>query len=908
MIATWQRLVKWFEPPLRQGTLILVVLISVFLHQSLFSSDLLIAADTIYEIDPLWQPLAPAEFAVARNGVVSDHFMLFYPWQAYTRQALVRGQFAFWHPPLWNGAVNSGHPFMGNLQSALYDPLHLLTFLIPFPQSIDFLAWLRLFVAGFFMLWLALEFGLSRRAAYLAMIVFTFAMPQIVWLGFTKASVLAWLPALWLFSARLIRHNDWHKGRRDMVALALVTTAQLMGGHPEGSIYLEIAWGTFVLWGLWFLWRRGQSFWPAARQFMLGGLLGLSLAAVQWLPLLEVIQHSTALAQRSETVISLRTLLFNWQQWVGGISLVMGNFFGNPRLDNHWFPYLNFNEQNFFMGVTPLALALLVIFSGRASIRPTAPVDQTPAAPHDFWRTPTLWSGPAGYFAGVAIIGVGMALSLPGFALLAQLPGLRLVRPTRWRGIVLGAVALLSGYGLDLYLRALMAQSLGGRTTQRDQDAAGTPRTPILRRWVWIWGILGVGSALGALTAHTLIITYRSRIDAAIIAGAATITASPFFRHTTPEQMAAAEMQRIDQLVARLHPTYWPSYLPLWLGLLLVIVPWLLIRRSVAAPRRGQIMGSLILVLVVAELWRLSYDYNPTMAQQEVLPTPPQIEALYAYEAANPQEDAGPFRVIGTHATLLPNVNMVFGLEDVRGYEPSAAYRYNEFMQQVDGAIPFSVYLLFDHLRSPMLDFLNARYAFVDNSEGAAEDDPVNAPIGEQWQPIAQRGKVTLYTNPAALPRAFLVYTAHPVRTRAESLARLADPTFDSRREVILEVANDAETQALTALQTPATPGQSMITHYTPGKLTVDVDTPVEALLVLSESYLPGWHATIDGMEAPLYIANHAFHAVRVPAGGHTVAFYYLPMSYVLGKWISLGALGLILGLLLWPRRRNAVT
>lgn len=850
----WRRLTAWSEPPLRQGALILILLITLFLHQPLLTGRILTATDVLYQVDPLWQPLAPTGFTTPANGLLSDQALLFYPWQAYARAALAQGHSALWDPPLWNPYVNSGHPFLGNLQSALYDPLHLVSLFAPFPASLGVLAWLRLFVAGFFMLWLALELGLSRRAAYLAMLVFTFGMPQIVWLGYTKASVLAWLPALWLFSARLIRTGHW----REVVWLALVMAAQLMGGHPEGSIYVQVAWGTFALYGLWVLARRkGQPVGRAVIQLAAAALLGVGLSAVQWLPGVETILQSHTFVTRNHFVFDPQTLFFRWQEWAGAITFVLPNFFGNPRLDTYWYPYSNFNEQNLFMGVTTVALALLALVGGRL------PMPAAPASPQAFWHAPTFWQGPGAYFAGLGLVTLGLALSLPGFTLLAMTPGLHLVKAARWRGIVLPAVALVAAYGLDRYLYALAAS-----------------HTPALRRWGWIWGVLGVGSVAGALLTWGIATTNRARILELAAAQIRAVQTNPTSVRTQEEYLSVIA-QRLDQMIASFHPTTWTLYLPLALAVLWLVGPRLM------GPR-GRMVGMLIVGVVLVELWRVAYDYNPALPQAELLPTPPLIADLRAH--AGPAPD--PFRVVGINLALFPNTNMVFGLEDVRGYEPSGAQRYYALLARAEGASPFFPLLFFNHAQSPLLDFLNVRYAF--------STEPLDAP----WEAIAtQTGGATLYFNPVALPRAFLVYQAQPARTPDESLALTLAPATDLRHSVILEVATDAEAAALAAHQPPVTRGSSTITHYAPGEITVEVDTPAEAFLVLSESYITGWRATLDGAPLPLYAANHAFHAVRVPAGRHTVTFTYAPTSVVVGAWVTLSCLGVLVALGVWPRR-----
>ena len=66
------------------------------------------------------------------------------------------------------------------------------------------------------------------------------------------------------------------------------------------------------------------------------------------------------------------------------------------------------------------------------------------------------------------------------------------------------------------------------------------------------------------------------------------------------------------------------------------------------------------------------------------------------------------------------------------------------------------------------------------------------------------------------------------------------------------------------------------------------------ALLVLSDAYYPGWQATVDGIDTPIYAANFLFRGVFVPPGEHQVTFVYRPQSWRRGLWISLAGLALL--------------
>jgi uncharacterized membrane protein YfhO len=78
------------------------------------------------------------------------------------------------------------------------------------------------------------------------------------------------------------------------------------------------------------------------------------------------------------------------------------------------------------------------------------------------------------------------------------------------------------------------------------------------------------------------------------------------------------------------------------------------------------------------------------------------------------------------------------------------------------------------------------------------------------------------------------------------------------------------------------------ITEYKNKSIQLNVSLPLPKMLVLSETFYPGWKAYCDGRETKIYRANFAFRAVPVPAGTHRIAMVYDPVSFRIGKAITL--------------------
>jgi hypothetical protein len=71
----------------------------------------------------------------------------------------------------------------------------------------------------------------------------------------------------------------------------------------------------------------------------------------------------------------------------------------------------------------------------------------------------------------------------------------------------------------------------------------------------------------------------------------------------------------------------------------------------------------------------------------------------------------------------------------------------------------------------------------------------------------------------------------------------------------------------------------------------IDVETPTDTIVVLTEAYYHNWTVRVDGKPARLWRANYAFDAVEVPAGRHEVLLVYKDEAFGAGAAVSLCAL-----------------
>jgi hypothetical protein len=141
-------------------------------------------------------------------------------------------------------------------------------------------------------------------------------------------------------------------------------------------------------------------------------------------------------------------------------------------------------------------------------------------------------------------------------------------------------------------------------------------------------------------------------------------------------------------------------------------------------------------------------------------------------------------------------------------------------------------------------------------------------------------GDVKVYEVMDALPRAYVVHHTQ-ILDDEQALAAMRDPAFDPAGTAILASGQEIH---------EAAPGEAEVrfTQYEPEEVTIQASLQTPGYLILSDSWYPGWQATLDGQPAPIERADLAFRGVYVSAGTHTVQFRYVPKSYFAGTGVSL--------------------
>jgi hypothetical protein len=872
------------------------VLALVYLWPSLWSGAVPLPLTNPYTwVDPVWANYAPPDVAVGSNRLLGDISGFYYPYQVFNIASIQRGEFALWNPYLFGGT-----PFFAANQAAQLYPINLLVYWLGPHHFWTAGALLRMTIAGLGMFLFVRRLGANWLGALLAGGIYEFAAFNIVWLHFAIHNVAALLPlALWL-----ILHVLGSQSRVAALSLTGVIAAQMLGGHPEMSLFFMVACMLFA--GAWLFgktttdkrrttaddrWatkdegrpttddRRPANddrppmrddqrdlvtpsplhpftrsplrpftrsplhpFTPsplrpysrAASMIALAFTLGLGLAAVQWLPTLDLIHTSYTLedrdfaAEQSDVNVPNYAPLGGLQRAEWGnlrhwLLLVVPELWGSPRGEqiNYWLPKTNYNEMASYVGLVTLPLVAL-------GLR------------HHNRRATWL-------FGGVFLLSLLLLYPLPGLRLIGFLPLFDVAYGFRFGlGITLAA-CVLAGLGLTVLCR------IGTRT-----------------RWT-------MAMACIALAGLNFAIVYDlwggARVDWAL-------GATP--NETTHGQIAAV-----------FGANHWRPVLPGIAGLAagLLLIGAAMKQRISPSNRATPVAVTLVAGLAVVELIVHGYGYNGFTRPEVIYPRTLTIDYMHGCRGEAciaPTNDM--FRVLPLDNTLWANTGMTQGLHVTGGMDDLVdGEQYRFIGRGMSAIVSFGDrHVALDWSRR-LMDVMNVRYVL-------SRHPIALGPHGPELPLALQDGALRVYRNENPLPRAYAVTTAIQADSSdAQDVVFSAE--FDPRRSVVLE------TQPAFPLRGDYAPVQPVaITTYTPDYVALDANVAEPAVVVLADSFDLDWRVRINGQEAPLLRTNGMFRGVVVSAGRHRIEFSYQPRILLWSGIISGMAL---VGCVVWGMWRR---
>lgn len=840
--------------------------------------------------------LSPDELAAARRGGnpdVTEPPVWFVPEIELAQRELAAGRLPTWNPHARCGAPLHAHGLLG----LCYPPNWLLLLAAEPARAIAFVIWLNLALGGVLAFGLLRRLGLPLLPATFGAAAFELAAPlatnAFFWM---RLGSFVWLPGvLW---AVLATATTERLRRRHLAALGGSFAMTWLAGFPPFAATTTLLGLAFAAWLLAARWRADGAAPARAALLRLGAgfALGGCLALPQVLPSLrffpesarptqpawqdiadqaferygllgyvlpDAIAHPTAQVETPYPANNVLGLLWNART----------DARGKPALPNY-----NYTEYAVFTGQLTLLLALLGALLGRGAHRGFAVL---------------AWAGCA-----------ALALFLPGVRELFRLPLVQNVWPLRWLAPATLFVAWLAALGLQRLLSA-------GRAL----PAA-------------LGGIAAAGALLAALLPPTYARAHRADPAAVVQRLAAKYECSleTVQNHVHPPGTPPG-LDRYAAAFARLaadgaRAAWWFAGIAVWCA---AFARWRSSRvRTGLAAAAG--------LAVVAQLGA----HGASVTRGTVHARPPQtpVHAFLRQRAADFAAQGGFAIARGAADAVLPSQLppgqlLVPGLRDLQFYShfdgrslQPLRHLLGSWLGTVHAGKGYLAAALPHTLPSPGLAALLANDPSVPADFAAAHpfEHPLLDLYGVRYvlsagdAPLPHTGPVVaipdapagffVQERPTALPRAFPVDAVQPAAGDADVVRALLAADFAPIRRAHALAADLPAT-----LPPPAAPDAVRRTVAfavdEPTRVELEVGAGAQPWLLLADTFLPGWTATIDGQSVAIVRGNHAFRLLPLPATACRVVFRYAAPGLATGTWLALAAL---LGLLFFPTVRRLLS
>ena len=869
--------------------LLLLALPAALLSDCLFGGRKFLPFD-VAEYPPVATTLSNAQIADLRQGSNYDATeapMWFVPEWRLGRAALARGEM-----PYWNPYARSGEPMTAHGHLGWFDPLHWPAFLFADPaDGLLFLTGLMFALGGVLMFGLLRQLRLDHVPALFGAVAFMLSGTITAnghW--YMRMEPLVLLPGLWWAALRVAAATGWARAW-PATALALGVACTWLAGFPPFCLPVTLLLGLCGLVLVLVEVRRGGLRAAAVLAAWLGAAaaLGLLLAAPQVLQMLDyyplsarpldpslasisehsydpmgllgyvfedVFSHPTdrLMPDQKSALVWLLTSRSNWQT-------------GAPLLPNY-----NFTEYAVFPGTLTLFFAVLA-FCGRGRR----------------W----VW------LLLLALVGAYVLAIGPVFARgLYTLPVLQTVPPQRFVGPLCALVAMLAAVGM---------QRLRGE---------GSP-WPL--RALAVLGIVGGAYCLGESTHGERPLAaaedpWLEHIAEHFKPIAAELGTTP--ENVTPENAKALYFTGADgvDLVAesrnRLSINQWRGGLGLVLGGTFLLL--LSLRRG---PRRlGNDLAVVVLAITVVQLGQFGMALNRGKARTIPLDGPVH---RFLQQQRDQYRDQGGFVVGRVHSLAAMPVGTLtgMGIRDLQYYTfPDAhstapfarLYRDNpKFLAKglVPGALPDDA-----RLELPWWDLVGVRFLLspmqVDHGGARVGPHLVSSELDRE----SSLREFFVYERPHPLPRAFVVPTLRSVADDDAELDAALLPDLQPRAYALM---TPDEVARLGAPLPPAPASAERKVHFlfeSTKRLTLQVDAGAAGYLVLADTWLPGWTATVDGKPAPIARGNVYQRVMALPDQACRIEFRYQAPGFLTGLALAAAALLVLLALwwMAWRRGRRA--
>jgi hypothetical protein len=286
----------------------------------------------------------------------------------------------------------------------------------------------------------------------------------------------------------------------------------------------------------------------------------------------------------------------------------------------------------------------------------------------------------------------------------------------------------------------------------------------------------------------------------------------------------------------------------------------------------------LVILLIIVDLFTYWYSFNP-MSRREFYTEKPKTaqfllkdSSLYRIWSLIPRKYIDDSWLRDTQLTwkmretMIGNIAMLYKIQSLHGYTaPLTFYRWDKFIAKLQ-KMPISQH-------PKLLSILNVKYIVI---AGRINDKRLKL-VGKYPH------GVRIYRNKEILPRTFIVHNVKVVQNESWALNELIKKDFDPKQYAILE-----EEPIRKLSKSKLIDDKVKIVQYLPNQVIINAQLTSDGILVLLDSWYPGWKVYVDGKEDKIYKTNYLFRGVFLTKGRHQVKFVYDPITFKIGAWISI--------------------
>jgi hypothetical protein len=228
---------------------------------------------------------------------------------------------------------------------------------------------------------------------------------------------------------------------------------------------------------------------------------------------------------------------------------------------------------------------------------------------------------------------------------------------------------------------------------------------------------------------------------------------------------------------------------------------------------------------------------------------------------------------------MLPNLNLLEGISSVNNFDPLLPERYTIWMEYV-GKLP-------DDEIGEWLRLMNV---------GVWERRDISSASGIRYEKVDARGRYQWYESVVAVQDGQSAWI-----WLREKISKLG--TNEQLRSVVVE--NWQGNQLLETDNEVLMPVVIEIMNKA-GYTELDVVAKRGGILVMADTWYPGWKVYVDDQEQELLRANYLFLGVELSPGKHNVIFCYSIDIYIIGGGISiLGCVFLTTSYIIQKRKKK---